>query len=192
MSDPKDKILQAASALLLNGGPNALSVRAIATRAGISTIGIYSHFSGKQGILDALYIEGFNMVTLAMTFDTNGMTAKEIVLCGAKNYFKIAEENEAHYRLIFGESDDSYHPSLEAKGAGAKAFAKLTKLVSGLLNGTSDLSTKQNAAMQIWAITHGYISLHHHLVNDMMDLTNWKDSALAALEVQIDALEKHR
>ena len=64
--DARTKILNAASELFLEGGGDALSVRAISKRAGLSTIGIYSHFQGKQGILDALYIEGFNHVREAM------------------------------------------------------------------------------------------------------------------------------
>ncbi|MEM6604761.1 MAG: TetR family transcriptional regulator, partial [Pseudomonadota bacterium] len=55
----KERILLAASKLLASGGLASLSVRAIATEAGLSTIAIYSHFQGKQGVLDALYIEGF-------------------------------------------------------------------------------------------------------------------------------------
>ena len=39
----KSKILYAASALFLEGGLAALSVRAISKKAGLSTIGIYSH-----------------------------------------------------------------------------------------------------------------------------------------------------
>ena len=60
--DTRQKILEAASTLFLKGGTHALSVRAIAEGASMSTIGIYSHFKGKQGILDALYIEGFTLV----------------------------------------------------------------------------------------------------------------------------------
>ncbi len=66
MSSNKDNILQAASTLLLEKGLAGMSVRAIAKLAGVSTIGIYSHFQGKQGILDALYIEGYQYVGEAM------------------------------------------------------------------------------------------------------------------------------
>ena len=62
----RDKILHAVSELFLVGGLASLSVRSIAKKAGLSTIGIYSHFEGKQGILDALYIEGFERVGAAM------------------------------------------------------------------------------------------------------------------------------
>ena len=66
MSQTRERILHAAGELFLEGGLQALSVRAIAARAGLSTIGIYSHFDGKQGILDALYIEGFERLYRSM------------------------------------------------------------------------------------------------------------------------------
>ena len=50
MTDSKSKILMAASELFAENGAGGLSVRAISGRAGLSTIGIYNHFNGKQGI----------------------------------------------------------------------------------------------------------------------------------------------
>ena len=79
-----------------------MSVRAIAKRAGVSTIGIYSHFQGKQGILDALYIEGFERVSEAMNVETEGREPRDIILEATRGYLEIAENYEAHYRLIFG------------------------------------------------------------------------------------------
>ncbi|GAF55442.1 transcriptional regulator, TetR family [Psychrobacter sp. JCM 18901] len=108
--DARTKILNAASELFLEGGGDALSVRAISKRAGLSTIGIYSHFQGKQGILDALYIEGFNLVREAMDVIPEGRANKEQVLEACLGYLNVGEKYEAHYRLIFGESDAGYQP----------------------------------------------------------------------------------
>ena len=44
----KEKIVAAATALFEERGLEALSVRTVAQGAGLSTIGIYSHFKGKQ------------------------------------------------------------------------------------------------------------------------------------------------
>ena len=74
MADVKADILEAASQLFLEGGLEALSVRSIAKKANISTFGIYSHFKGKTGILDALYEEGFAYVAEAMTFRLTALT----------------------------------------------------------------------------------------------------------------------
>src|SRR4249919_2191468 len=60
------RILEAASELLSKEGASALSVRRIAAAAGCSTMGLYSRFGGKDGVVDELYAEGFERLTEAM------------------------------------------------------------------------------------------------------------------------------
>src|SRR5215467_4809505 len=70
MARPRDeqgrRILEAASELLSKEGANALSVRRIAAAAGCSTMGLYSRFGGKDGVVDELYAEGFERLVEAM------------------------------------------------------------------------------------------------------------------------------
>lgn len=196
MKDTKTKILEAASSLFLAGGAAALSVRAIAKSAGVSTIGIYSHFQGKQGILDALYIQGFQLVEQAMsngiapcTNDPVSDDSNAQVMLAARNYLELAETHEAHYKLIFGEVNGSYSPSREAKQASIEAFKVLTAVVASLLPTTATTDEQQSAAMQIWALTHGFVSLKHHAVSGMMDNSDWKEKALAAIGLQAKAIQ---
>lgn len=192
MNETKNKILEAASELFLEGGIAALSVRAISKKAGLSTIGIYSHFQGKQGILDSLYIEGFAMVEQGMAVLGEDISGKEAILLATRNYLDIVEKHEAHYRLIFGETDSAYTPGEEARQAGAKAFFKLTKVVSTLLPENATLEQKQEAAMQIWSVTHGYVNLTHHPVTELVDMSNWKERVTTAVEFMIDAIGAHQ
>lgn len=188
MNDTKTKILDAASDLFLQGGVSALSVRAISKKAGLSTIGIYSHFQGKQGILDALYIQGFQLVADAMdVFELESDPRKAIILA-TNRYLEIADLHEGHYRLIFGESNGAYQPSEEAQLVGAKAFARLTKVVSGILPKTASLEQKQSAAMEIWALVHGFSSLHHHAIADMIEMSNWKQRVADSVTIMVDAI----
>ncbi|MFT4888331.1 MAG: AcrR family transcriptional regulator [Pseudohongiellaceae bacterium] len=210
MNEPKAKILDAASSLFLAGGAAALSVRAIAKHAGVSTIGIYSHFQGKQGILDTLYIQGFQLVEQAMSggidnyidghiddfIDDKAISANDElndsiarVMLAAGNYLELAETHEAHYKLIFGEENGSYSPSKEAKQASIEAFKALTSVTTTLLPPTASTEEQQSAAMQIWALTHGFVSLKHHAVSAMIDNTDWKNQALVAIELQAKAIQ---
>jgi AcrR family transcriptional regulator len=188
MHGTKAKILDAASALFLEGGAAALSVRAIARKAGMSTIGIYSHFQGKQGILEALYIEGFEKVSAAMQAGLEGLSPREAVLQAARNYLANATENAAHYRLIFGEVEADFTPSEAAYAAGAEAFGYVTELVGALLPAEASLRDKQQAALEIWSITHGYVSLQHHAVARLMAITDWEPLVLRAVETHLDAM----
>ena len=182
MLDSRTRILNAASELFLEGGMAALSVRAIAKQAGLSTIGIYSHFEGKQGILDALYIEGFERVAAAMSIPGHGLSPKQKVLASVKGYLEVAEQYGAHYRLIFGELDQQYQPSEAARMVAAKAFQQLIDLAASLMPADATLLQKQKRAFEIWAIVHGYVGLQNHAVSQLVQVADWKGMVLNAIE----------
>lgn len=185
----KANILAAASDIFLEGGIQSLSVRAIAARAGTSTIGIYSHFQGKQGILDALYIEGFKLVIESMTVADADISARDTIMRASRQYLDMAEGHAAHYRLIFGERDAEFVPSHDAELVGAKAFNTMLRHVAKLLPDTATHKEKQDAAVQTWALLHGYVSLRQHEVSGLVDMSDWKTRALTTLGLLVDAME---
>lgn len=180
------RILKSASELFLQGGLPALSVRAIAKRAGLSTIGIYSHFDGKQGILDALYIEGFERVAVAMDVSNIDASPVQKVIVSAQAYLRVADTYPAHYRLIFGESDEGYQPSIEAADVSQRAFSLLIDGAGRLLPEDASLPEKQKLALEIWAIVHGYVGLKNHQVSKAVSGVNWNDLAISALETHLN------
>ncbi len=207
MEDPKSNILSAASTLFLEGGVAALNVRAIAQRAGISTIGIYSHFQGKQGILDALYIEGFQRVSKAMDVASlNAPTAgpssrgskttkravradaKAAILIACSNYLESAEQYQAHYQLIFGQPLRGYEPSADARKVGAAAYKVLKDLVGQLLPSDANKAARDDAAIQVWSVVHGFVGLHQHAVTELVDMRQWRTRAMRVLEVIVEAI----
>ncbi|KAA0695845.1 TetR/AcrR family transcriptional regulator [Halopseudomonas laoshanensis] len=190
MNESQSNILKAASELFLQGGTAALSVRAIAARAGVSTIGIYSHFQGKQGILDALYIEGFSAVIDALAVDDLTADPRERVLLASRRYLDTAETFEPHYGLIFGKLDDSYQPSAEARTLAAAGFERLTEVVGGLLTADAPASARRNVALQVWALIHGFVGLKNHAVGELVDMRCWKERAMEAVEILVDGIIK--
>jgi AcrR family transcriptional regulator len=188
--DSRTKILNAATELFLEGGGSALSVRAISKKAGLSTIGIYSHFQGKQGILDALYIEGFNLVRQAMDVVPVGNASKEQVLESCLGYLNVGEQNEAHYRLIFGESDPGYQPSEHAIAARDSAFSKLVSVAGSYLPANSAPADRRQIALDVWAIVHGYVSISHHAVVSHDSSIDWKAMAIRVVSIHLDALKE--
>jgi AcrR family transcriptional regulator len=55
----RERIIAAATALLADGGVDAVSTRAVSTAAGVQPPTIYRLFGDKQGLLDALVAHGF-------------------------------------------------------------------------------------------------------------------------------------
>src|SRR4051795_11977375 len=58
-SPTRETLLDAALRLLEERGPGALRVRDVAAAADQSTMGVYTHFGSKQGLLEQLYLHGF-------------------------------------------------------------------------------------------------------------------------------------
>ncbi len=187
--DSRTKILNAATELFLEEGGSGLSVRAISKRAGLSTIGIYSHFQGKQGILDTLYIEGFDLVREAMDVVSGEKASKEQVLESCLGYLNVGEQHEAHYRLIFGESDPGYEPSEQAIKARDNAFAKLVKVAGSYLPDGSTAHERRQIALDVWAVVHGYVSISHHAKLSLGQSHDWKSMAIRVVGVQLDAVK---
>ncbi len=180
--------MAAASELFLQGGVNSLSVRAIAATAGLSTIGIYSHFKGKQGVLDTLYIEGFNLVFDSMDIEVEGRVEVAHILLACKGYLDVATQHEAHYRLIFGESGSDHKPSEQAKESSERAFSKLVSNMGEYLHSSDIDADGFELAMDIWAILHGYVSISLHARADAN--WDWKSMALRAVELHLSALNQ--
>ncbi len=188
MKDTKQKILDAASALFLEGGAAALSVRAIAGRAEMSTIGIYSHFKGKQGILDALYTEAADMVSAAMETGNVTEDPKAAMMASTSAYIDFAAEHAAHYRLFFGDSDASYLPGDTAQAAAHSAYKKLLRHAALFLPEGSRPAKIQETALGFWALLHGFIGLTRHPVASHSGIVDWRSLILSTAESHVDAI----
>jgi AcrR family transcriptional regulator len=57
--EPRERILEAASALLTEGGRDAVSTRAVSARAGVQAPTIYRLFGDKRGLLDEVGAAGY-------------------------------------------------------------------------------------------------------------------------------------
>ena len=67
LDDTGQALLAAAGKVLAEEGASALTVRRIATEAGCSTMGLYSRFGGKDGVVDQLYVQGFDQLCDSMS-----------------------------------------------------------------------------------------------------------------------------
>jgi AcrR family transcriptional regulator len=184
LTTARDTILHAATNIFMDGGLASLSVRAIAQRAGISTIGIYNHFSGKQGILDALYTEGFERLAAAMAADTETTDAKSAVLAAASCYLDIADNFDAHYRLMFGAAGQAYRPHPQAQAAADHAFAALVEKVARFLTLQPTDKQCREKALQLWALVHGYVTLRQHWRPDVAT----RAQIMSAVATHLDGL----
>jgi len=157
-TDIAPRVLQAALDLVNEEGPEGLTVRALARRAGIAPMSIYNHFGDKNGVIDAIIIDGFNI--LASLAQTSLSDPRENLVAGASAYRDFALRYRAHYRAMFLHHFVGYTPSPDATHVALRGFDILAGQVRdcqerAIFEGRS----YADVAQLLWAAVHGYVSL---------------------------------
>jgi AcrR family transcriptional regulator len=160
VDDTRARILEAALRLLADEGHAALTVRRVATEAGCSTIGVYTWFGGKDGLVDAIWTEGFRSFTASL----RRVKALDVPLgrlrAQAIAYRKWALRHPRHYRVMFMNGVVDHVPSNEAVAVSLSAFAALQEAVAEASTRGELRSTDLDAvAMAMWGIAHGLVSI---------------------------------
>lgn len=153
-------ILTAARELLAEEGPRALTVRRIASAAGGSTMNVYSRFGGKDGVVDALLVEGFEELGEALrAVPTTDDTISDLQQC-SRAYRDFAVTHRAHYELMFGRRTPGFTKSEKAVDPARVALGMLVDRIKRAMDaGELRASDPFDAATVFWSACHGPVSL---------------------------------
>ena len=165
----KQAILDAALSLVIEKGPDQLSLREVARRVDYSPAAIYEYFRDKEAIIIELCQTGFKrLATKLNTVSTDLPLEKYLKNLGIA-YITYAEENPEYYRLIFSfipskrqslqepvENGDPYIILLQAMARGLK---------SGEISGSKD-DHAESLSYNFWALLHGIAMLRATVLKD--------------------------
>ena len=153
-------LLDAAAELLEREGPDALSIRRIAAAAGVAPMGVYNHFSSKSGIVEALFVEGFERLGRAMVTLSEIADPLEALLEGGRRYRSLALAHPMAYQVMFLRAVPGFEPSDEARAMAARAFEGLAATVRRAMDaGLVEVGDPELISQVIWAGIHGWVSL---------------------------------
>ena len=153
-------LLEAAAELLEREGPDALSIRRIAAAAGVAPMGVYNHFSSKSGIVEALFVQGFERLGRAMVTLNEIGEPLEALLEGGRRYRALALAHPMAYQLMFLRAVPGFEPSPEAKAVANRAFEGLVAAVRRAMGaGLIEDGDPEETSQMIWAGIHGWVSL---------------------------------
>lgn len=161
--DQRVELLRAAAMLLAQEGPGALTVRRIAAEAGYSTMGVYSRFGGKDGIVEALFVEGFHGLGEAMTgVPETDDPLTDMLGCG-RAYRRFALDHPTSYAVMFERVVPGYEPTESAQIIANGTFELLVGRVRRAMElGALPAADAPETAQRIWAACHGWVSLEIH------------------------------
>lgn len=158
----RNEIVHAAKDLLgETGSADAMSIRAVAQRVGVTAPSIYMHFADKDALLDAVVSDVFAHLDTAIVSAAESVPADqplERLRAQGLAYIRFAVEHPEHYRVATME------PCVVAPDVDdvirAGAFAHFTETVAdcmkaGIFAGDDPLPI----ALDLWTAAHGVASL---------------------------------
>ncbi|MFD0375740.1 TetR/AcrR family transcriptional regulator [Streptomyces sp. NPDC127112] len=156
----RSAILDHAIDLLVTEGAAALTMRRIASGIGASTKVLYTMFGGKEGLVDALYREGFARLRRAQQRAHRAEDPLTRLNDLAAAYRAHALAEPAYYRVMFEQAVPGYQPSAEALGAAESAFdASVAAVQACIDSGVFAPGDAREISKLLWAAAHGAVSL---------------------------------
>ena len=154
------RLLDTAGALLTSEGPDALSLRRLAAKAGTSTSAVYALFGGKPGILRELFIEAFTRFAVHLNTVTPSADPLADILALGHAYRASALADPHLYAVMFGSPVPGFEPAPEDYAHAEATFVPLLNAVQRAI--AAGLLVQADAgiiATALWANVHGLVSL---------------------------------
>lgn len=150
-SDMRTALVEAALSVLHRDGPAGLTVRNITAEAGCSTTGVYTYFGGKHGLVEAIFVQGFDSFDRAIR---PALESGDLAEAG-RAYRRWALEFRTQYMVMFGRAVPDYVPSDAARERALASFAELAAAVARVAPGDD----APERAYHLFATVHGYVML---------------------------------
>lgn len=177
----RDALLRLAGQVLTNEGAAGLSVRRLADEVGVSTRAIYSLFGSKEGLVRAMFVEGFEGLAAALdeVVQTEDSAADLVALGHAYRASALARPHL--YAVMFDCPVPEFEPSGEDD---ALAIGTLRRLIEGVQRARAAgriVVGEDEATYALWGLVHGLVSLELAGVPPGVDADAVAQAAIAGL-----------
>ena len=159
VADFRERLCAAAERLFAEKGPDAVTMRQLASELGVSPMTPYRYFQDKDDILAAVRTNGFNRFAEALEAArerATGARAKGAAVGEA--YVTFAFEHPHTYKLMFdlNQPVDDYPELVEA---GRRAHETMSAWVKDLIAAGEMSGDPEEIGVMFWAATHGVVVL---------------------------------
>ena len=160
--DLKNALIEAGVEILAKDGVSGLSLRKVASRAGVSHAAAYAHFVDKQALIAAISTEGFRQLykrVSAVAEEYKTKPSRQLVEA-AWAYVQFAMDDRDRFKVMFSGVLEKEKEYPEFVTESQRNFQLVKRVVeanqaSGVLrSGPSDL-----VALSAWGIVHGFVML---------------------------------
>lgn len=156
----RTRLLDVAGRLLDSAGPESITVRRIAAEAGCSTQVIYTMFGSKEGLAEALYLEGFERFRRRLEAVPDRGDPLEHLTALGPAYREAALAEPGYYSLMFERAIPGFVPSERARTLARAALNILDRVIADCISAGYLVPTQpRRIADALWAAAQGALSL---------------------------------
>lgn len=161
--DLEGVLVDAAERVLVRDGLRGLTVRAVATEAGVAPMGVYNRFGSKNGLVAAVLVRGFDGLADSIRTREDADPARRLGACG-RSYRRFALANPQHYEAMFGSGASSADRAAAFSGelkehAGAAFDVLVDQVARAMEAGVLRRDDPREVASVIWSAVHGAVAL---------------------------------
>jgi AcrR family transcriptional regulator len=154
------RLLDVAVNLLVTEGPESLTTRRIATEAGCTTTVIYTMFGNREGLAEALYLEGFERFRRILEAVPQRRDPFEYLSALGPAYRQACLSEPGYYSLMFERAIPGFEPSERARTLARAALNILDRAIADCISAGYLIPTQpRKIADALWAAAQGAISL---------------------------------
>ncbi|HVE83271.1 MAG TPA: TetR/AcrR family transcriptional regulator [Myxococcales bacterium] len=163
-AEPRARILESARALYLEGGAEAVTMRSVAKKVGVTATALYRHFDNKDDLLGELIRQGFETFGTYLYRALSGRTPAERLRRSAEAYCDFALEQREMYRTLFmsqvtGDRKELVKrndPDCDPRSTYRFLIDRLRECIE---SGDVRDEDPELLAVSVWAHVHGLVSL---------------------------------
>ncbi|REJ76568.1 MAG: TetR/AcrR family transcriptional regulator [Acidobacteria bacterium] len=189
--DLRRALLEATRELLMEGGVQAASLRAVARRAGVTNRAPYHHFPDKCSLLAAVATEGFRKLreNVARRLEHAGSDPVARLTEIGLGYIEFAHQNPGEFQVMFWHEvcDAEEHP--ERDTASECCFMQLLETIQSMARRPIGEHELKSLGVTAWSAVHGFATLRaqdsfvDERVDDLAEALARRIAVVTALEV---------
>ena len=162
--DLANALVRAATEMVGARGAGALTLRAVAHRAGVSPAAVYRHFRNRSALLEAVAAEGFAALREAFArvlAEEAGAEPRRRLGALGEAYVAFALSRPHLYSLMLGPDrpPSLAAPRLDGGDGTATTFTLFRSTLAACLGADADTTTVARLAIASWSLVHGYVAL---------------------------------
>lgn len=153
----RERLIAAALRVIADHGLGELTVRRVAEVADTSTMGVYSRFGGRVGVLRALYVRTYDMLAETLAAVPVGDDPVASLMALARVYREFALASPARYWFMFDQASSGFQPDEPLR---AQSFqSALDPVLTAVRRAVPDSLGALRAAYCLWCVMHGLLGL---------------------------------